>query len=107
MACPFFHPIEPLSNTRELRALPLGDFYRGQCHAGDADYTPSENELRTWCNFGYARHDCAHFPAAQTDAPDVARFSIGSDNDSGIIVRFTLERDHRPLDVGAFQFGAA
>jgi hypothetical protein len=86
-----------MSAAQEPRPVPLGDLYRGTCHDS---YTPSDTELRQWCNFGYARNHCAHFPA---DAgPDAVRFAIASEGPA-ISVHFVLERDHRPFAHGTFQ----
>jgi len=83
-----------MSTVPEARPVPLGDFYRGTC---DDSYTPSDTELRQWCNFGYARNHCAHFPS--DTGPDAVRFAIAE----GGAVRFVLERDHRPFAHGTFQ----
>jgi hypothetical protein len=96
MSCPFFYASEPLSLLRELRPVPLGDLYGGECRA--ADHLPSDNELRSWCNFGYARGACPHFPADA--AADAIRFSVANSDATAITVRYCLERDHRPLEHG-------
>lgn len=93
LACPFFHPDTPLTATPEARPAPLGDLYGGTCHDS---YAPSETEARQWCNFGYARKHCQHFPGG--DAPDAIHFAMAE----GGAVRFVLERDHRPVAHGTF-----
>jgi hypothetical protein len=96
MSCPFFYAREPLSSARELRPVPLGDLYAGECRA--AKHLPSDRELRTWCNFGYARGDCPHFP--RDAAADAVRFSIAHADGATVTVRYCLERDHRPVEHG-------
>ena len=57
MACPFFMPTEKLESGSWLHAgrLPLGCGWSGQCMApGHAGETPSAEELREFCNLGYA-----------------------------------------------------
>jgi hypothetical protein len=108
MSCPFFYASEPLSSVRELRPVPLGRLYKGECRARGlhpSAYLPSETALRAWCNFGYARGDCPHFPvAAEADA---VRFSIAHADIAVITVRYCLERDHRPVDHGTLTFHCA
>ena len=104
MSCPFFYALKPLSSTRELRPVPLGEFHRGECRAS-APHLPTDAELRAWCNFGYARGDCPHFPA--TAAADAVRFSIAHAEAAAIAVRYCLERDHRPVQYGTLTFQCA
>ncbi len=96
MACPFFHPLAALPAEPEQRHVPLGDFYCGECRAGEIPYMPSETEQREWCNFGYARGHCAHFPAMA--GPDAVRFAVTE----GGMVRFVFEREYRPYAHGEF-----
>jgi hypothetical protein len=103
MPCPFFYAAEPLSSVRELRPVPLGDLHRGECRA--AGCVPTDTELRAWCNFGYARGDCPHFPADA--ATDAVRFSIACADSAAITVRYCLERDHRPVRHGELVFNRA
>jgi hypothetical protein len=109
MACPFFLPIEKLENGTWLHAmrLPLGCGWSGHCTApGHEGESPSQNELRDFCNLGYA-HDCARLP--QERAWDSIRFAArtvcGENATSGRIhVRYVCERGHRPAEHGMLEF---
>jgi hypothetical protein len=105
MPCPLFHASEPLTSAWELRPVPLGRLYRGECGAGDVVYSPTDTELRAWCNFGYARGECSRFPPSAT--ADAIRFSIACADSDAITVRFCLERDHRPVQHGSLIYHSA
>src|SRR6478736_7085140 len=63
VACPFFYPTERVSLGWPFPArLPLGAGFTGACRAGVEEITPSETELREFCNIGYAG-GCCHMPA--------------------------------------------
>lgn len=112
MACPFFMPVEKLENGSWLHAgrLPLGCGWSGLCtapgHEGDS---PSQDELREFCNLGYAE-GCAKLPRER--AWDSVRFAARTvDGDSGnsgrIQVRYVCERGHRPAEHGLLEFDPA
>ena len=83
--------------------LPLGDAWTGVCRAApDQPFQPEPALLDPFCNFGYARGHCAHFPAAL--APDAARFTILSDDGAALRLYYVLERDHRPYAYGPLSF---
>jgi hypothetical protein len=111
VACPFFLPIEKLSDGTWLHAarLPLGCGWSGQCTApGHERETPSQDELRDFCNLGYAE-GCGRLPSERTW--DSIRFaaraiSHGAKNDH-IQVRYVCEREHRPAAHGTLEFDAA
>lgn len=98
MACPFFFPVEPFRDGVWLKPprLPLGDPCRGECLADPNETAiPALEDLRQYCNLGYARGRCSRFPmAAEADA---VRFSIVHDRDGAISLLFILERDYGPL----------
>jgi hypothetical protein len=109
MACPFFLPVEKLENRTWLHAarLPLGCGWSGQCTApGHEGESPSPNELRDFCNLGYAQ-DCPRLP--QDRAWDSIRFAartVCSENATAgrIHVRYVCERGHRPAEHGKMEF---
>lgn len=113
MACPFFMPIEKLENGTWLHAsrLPLGCGWSGHCTApGHEGEAPSPEELRDFCNLGYAE-GCARLP--QHRAWDSVRFgarTVGSSAGNGsrrrIQVSYICERSHRPAGHGFLQFDA-
>jgi hypothetical protein len=122
MACPYFLPIERLEGSwLHPHRLPLGCGWKGQCTApGYEGEIPSDEELRGYCNLGYA-HGSARLPRDR--AWDSVRFgarALGvSGNDSAasrsngdypsagrIQIRYICERDHRPAAQGVLVFDA-
>jgi hypothetical protein len=109
VACPFFMPVEQLQNGIWLHAgrLPLGSGWSGQCAAlGHEGESPSEEELRDFCNLGYAE-GCSRLPRERMW--DSVRFaartvSNGNGDRSSIQVRYVCERDHRPAEHGLLEF---
>ena len=63
-------------------------------------HEPLEEIQREWCNRGYARGDCAHFP--KDAAPDAVRFAWNADHQ----LIYILEKDHTPLKHGVFKVDA-
>ncbi len=104
MACPFFMPTEKLERWSSRPRLPLGDGWRGCCTApGSEGAEPSEQELREFCNFGYAKR-CRRLP--QKRAADAVRFSVTRDAEGKVVIYFVCEVDHRPGEHGALEFDA-
>jgi len=95
MACPLFKPVRRLDagGWDPAPRLPLGDAWAGECMAGCAEQ-PTESTQRAFCNSGYARGRCQHFPAAME--ADAVRFSMGA---GGRLV-YIFEKDHAPLEYG-------
>jgi hypothetical protein len=94
MACPYFVPEQKMQHaSRPAPARsPLGALYRGLCQAAP-DYSPSQDEMYDFCNFGYARGSCRQFPVeAEADA---VRFTMHREQ-----LLFILERDHAPVRHG-------
>lgn len=112
MACPFFMPIEKFENGEwpHVARLPLGCGWSGHCTApGHENETPSQEELRDFCNLGYAEK-CSRLP--QERAWDSVRFSArtlaAGCNGSGdrIQVRYVCERSHLPAEHGFLECDA-
>lgn len=102
MACPFFDPqrrLDPGAWTHQPR-LPLGDAYGGLCRAREP-FSPEEAHQREFCNRGYARGVCEHFPASR--AADAVRFSVAAENDGFLRIVYILEKDHAPLSYGEIE----
>lgn len=95
MACPLFVPTSPLGELVS-RAAPLGDIYCGSCSA-EPEVPIEPDTLRRFCNFGYARGQCAR--AAQSEA-DAVRLLIRADDGHAVEVAWSIERDHHPVAVG-------
>ena len=103
MACPYFFPTEKSANIYWAfpRRLPLGAGYCGTCTAGGQQVTPVEDELREFCNLGYAG-ECTRIPAERRS--DAVRFSIAKDGGDRILLHYCCERDHAPIQHGQLQY---
>lgn len=103
VACPYFYPSE---KNRTIAwafpaRLPLGAGFNGTCRASCQEISPTETELRDYCNIGYAR-GCSHMP--ETRLLDGARFAIARDEESRIILHYVNERDHEPVEYGRLEY---
>jgi hypothetical protein len=113
VACPFFMPVEKLENGTWLHAgrLPLGCGWSGHCTApGHEGEAPSQEELREFCNLGYAE-GCGRLPRERTwDSVRFAAKTVVNDaNGAGgrMQIRFVCERGHRPAEHGMLEFDLA
>ncbi len=104
MACPYFLPAERVTEEwwPHRRRLPLGDGWRGCC-AARPGYHPGDEELREFCNLGYAA-GCAHLPAERR--ADAVRFGVNA-VDGRLRVLFVCERNYVPGSSGVIEFDAA
>lgn len=106
MACPYFYPVEARARAGENSTLPLGDSWAGVCRAvPDRPWQPDEAVLRPLCNLGYARGNCARFPAQ--DGPDAIRFAVSGDDGACIRIYYVVERDHHPFAHGPLEYSRA
>lgn len=100
--CPCFYPQQTLpwiAWPGRFPIPPLGRPCAGVCKADpQRDYEPTGELLMLGCNMGYARRRCKRVPKS---APDAARFSLNSAGQ----VRWSLERDHRPVSQGVVEPG--
>jgi hypothetical protein len=106
MACPYFLPTEKFTDGTwpHPSRLPLGDGWRGMCTApGQQSVSPCEEDLKEFCNLGYARQ-CTRFPAGA--AADAVRFCVMRDRGDVIEVCFVFERDHLPGEFGTLEYDA-
>ncbi len=97
-------PVERLETMEWLHAprLPLGDAYRGVCHAQPPDlFEPTESDQRDLCNCGYARDHCGRLPAA---APDAVRFSVIGEAGGRVRIIWVIEKDHSPVEFGTLEY---
>lgn len=105
VACPFFFPVEKVSIGWAFPArLPLGAGFTGTCRAGGQEITPTETELRDFCNMGYAG-GCARMPAAR--CADGVRFAVARDEESRIVLHYVSERLHEPVEYGRLEYDCA
>jgi hypothetical protein len=110
VACPFFMPVERLADGAWLHAgrLPLGCGWSGQCTApGHEGETPSHEDVREFCNLGYAE-GCGRLPRERMwDSVRFAARTVSGDGAGGRIqVRYVCERGHRPAEHGLLEFDA-
>ena len=103
MACPFFFPEEKtfVIGWPFPRRLPLGAGFCGTCRAGAEPVTPTEIELKDFCNLGYASQ-CARMPAERR--ADCVRFAVGKDEDGRITLHYVYEREHAPVEHGRLEY---
>ncbi len=74
---------------------PLGAIFEGECERGGTA------EAR-FCNFGYARGQCAEFPADW--ATDALRFSVVGLGEGTVRIVWILEKDHAPVEHGFLEY---
>ncbi len=95
MPCPFFEPVSVSGSPEQPGSrLPLIDEYDGFCHAKHESF-PVEQDLRyRYCNHGYSRGACPHFPAE--DARCATRFDIRRVEESEVQLLWIEERAYAP-----------
>ena len=104
MACPFFMPTEKCADGGWIHPtrLPLGAGWQGYCCApGHEGAAPNLEEVREFCNLGYASR-CLRLPKQRT--VDAVRFSVTRDRGDQLAVCFVRELGHRPADHGALEY---
>src|SRR5208337_462683 len=99
VACPFFMPEQRFESDWPFpQRLPLGAGWAGTCTApGHDGAPPSEEELKSGCNLGYAKA-CSRLPAERH--ADAVRFALGEEHDRILRVQFAFEREHLPAGHG-------
>lgn len=85
--------------------LPLGAGWSGHCCAlGSEGAEPSDDELREFCNLGYAS-TCSRMP--QQRACDAVRFSVVRDRGAQLVLCFVCESGHCPAEHGNLEYDVA
>jgi hypothetical protein len=99
VACPYFMPEERFDSSWPFpQRLPLGAGWSGRCTApGHDGARPTDEELTSGCNLGYAR-TCTRLPAERH--ADAVRFALGEERDGLLHVLFVCEREHLPAAHG-------
>jgi hypothetical protein len=88
----------------QRRRLPLGNGWSGNCTVpGDAS-APSREQLKRFCNLGYAA-GCARLPSSR--AWDAVRFCATREGGGTIALCYVLERDHAPGEQGILEYHTA
>jgi hypothetical protein len=102
VACPFFFPAEKIQTIAWAfpARLPLGAGFCGTCRAGVSEVSPAENELKEFCNLGYASA-CNRLPAQRR--ADCLRF-VARENGGRIILDYVYEREHAPVEQGRVEY---
>jgi len=104
LACPYFVPTKRWEggSWAHPSRLPLGAGWRGYCAApGHKGAEPSEEEVREFCNLGYALR-CPRLPVQRTC--DALRFSVCQDDGAILRLRFVCETAHRPAAHGTLEY---
>ena len=104
MACPFFMPTSRFDEGGWMHParLPLGGGWKGYCRApGHEGAEPTADELRDWCNLGYAS-GCPRRP--QAGACDAVRFSVARDGTSPLTIVYSCELAHHPASNGTLDY---
>ena len=104
LACPFFLPSEKFDDGGWLHPsrLPLGGGWRGVCTASSQAATvPVDEQLKEFCNLGYAA-TCPHLPPERPW--DAVRFSVTRDCEDRIFLDYVCERSHRPMEHGSLEY---
>ena len=106
VACPFFMPEHGFDSDWPFpQRLPLGGGWTGTCSApGHEGARPSEDELKSGCNLGYAK-TCSRLPAERH--ADAVRFALGEERDGILRVLFAREREYLPAGHGGLLYDAA
>ena len=106
MACPFFMPEQRFESDWPFpQRLPLGAGWTGTCTApGHQGAQPTDEELRSGCNLGYAK-TCSRLPAERH--ADAVRFALGEERDGVLRVLFVCERNYLPADHGELLYATA
>ena len=110
MSCPYFIPTEILAGSQwpHRARLPLGDGWSGQCCANADSAAPSEDELRDFCNLGYALHyerKCPHCPEVRDW--DAVRVGVIAEQGAVVHLDYVCERDFAPVEHGVLTFDRA
>jgi hypothetical protein len=106
MACPFFMPTNRFDDGGWIHParLPLGAGWKGHCCApGHVGEEPTAEELREWCNLGYASQ-CGRRP--KENAADSVRFAVTRDHGQHITVLYSIETAHLPSGHGTVEYDA-
>lgn len=104
MPCPFFMPTQRAQDIAwpHPARLPLGAGWEGLCTVGhDATIQPTSDELREFCNLGYAA-GCSRLPEQR--ACDAVRFRVARERESRTMVQYVCETGHRPAAHGILEY---
>jgi hypothetical protein len=96
MPCPYFAPHLPTSQPESAGGrFPLIDSFVGDCHATATPSPAPPEMLVRYCNQGYSRTDCTHFPAADTRS--AMRYSVVRRSDEFLDILIIVECGYAPV----------
>src|SRR5579862_1117636 len=104
MACPYFMPTNRCEEGIWIHAarLPLGAGWKGRCTApGHEGSQPSNEEIREFCNLGYAS-SCSRLP--EDRSADAIRFAVTRAGGDQLTICFVQELGHRPAGNGTLEY---
>jgi len=107
LACPYFRPTQKWEECTwpHPSRLPLGAGWQGRCSApGYEGVEPASEELKEFCNLGYALK-CSRLPADRSC--DAVRFSVARDDGSRLLLCFVFEAGHRPVAHGSLEYDSS
>lgn len=82
--------------------LPLGAGWEGLCTAdGSVGVKPTRDELRDFCNLGYAA-GCPRLPRERRF--DAVRFCVARERESRIVLQYVCEARHQPAAHGILEY---
>ena len=86
--------------------LPLGDWWTGSATRPGAPQPPAVPAATLApCNLGYARGECARFPAG--DGPDAVDSQFPATKTPSSASYYVVERDHHPFAHGRLEYSLA
>jgi hypothetical protein len=106
VACPFFMPEQRFDSDWPFpQRLPLGAGWTGMCTApGHEGVHPSDEEMKSGCNIGYAK-TCMRLPPERH--ADAVHFALCEERDGILHMLFVCERDYLPVDYGELLYETA
>jgi hypothetical protein len=110
MSCPYFIPTEILAGAQwpHRARLPLGDGWTGHCCATADSLSPTEDEVRDFCNLGYALHyvsKCTRCPESRDW--DAVRVGVIAEDGPTVRLDYVCERDFAPIEHGVLSYDRA
>jgi hypothetical protein len=105
VACPYFFPLEKSATIGWAfpSRLPLGAGHCGTCRAAEQAITPSDDQIKDFCNLGYAA--CHRLPSERS--ADCVRFAMGRVEGDRMILQYVYERQHAPVKHGNLEYDCA
>lgn len=95
MPCPCFEPRHAVPPQHPNARLPLLQEHDGLCRAGAEPFeAPAAMRFR-YCNHGYSRGACEHFP--RTEARSCLRYQLTCQTGTELEIAIIEEQDYAPM----------